>query len=203
MSTAKSTVATQKSGGLDKREVITTAALDLFRHYGYRRTSMEDIARAAAVAKGTLYLYFESKDQLFDAICSSLATQVSESLAEVDKRDLPLEEKLLALMEAKFGFVYSLILSSPHAAELIESSHQLESAPFENVTAEFHDAILKLVRRGVKRGEIDPKKVGLTEKEAAETLISAVIGAEKAPDEESFRKQLKATVRLTLRGLRP
>ncbi|MFN4353306.1 TetR/AcrR family transcriptional regulator [Parvibaculum sp.] len=203
MSTVRNTVAAQKAGGPDKREVITTAALDLFRHYGYRRTSMEDIARAASVAKGTLYLYFESKDRLFDAICRSLAEQVSENLAEVEARGLPLEEKLLALMEAKFGFVYSLILSSPHAAELIESSHQLPSAPFEDVTAEFHDAILKLVRRGVKSGELDPKKAGLTEKEAAETLISAVAGAEKAPDEESFRKQLKATVRLTLRGLRP
>lgn len=203
MSTVRNTVAAQKAGGPDKREVITTAALDLFRHYGYRRTSMEDIARAASVAKGTLYLYFESKDQLFEAICSSLAEQVSENLTRVDARDLPLEEKLLALMEAKFGFVYSLILSSPHAAELIESSHQLESAPFENVTAEFHDAILRLVRRGVRNGELDPKQAGLTEKEAAETLISAVIGAEKAPDEESFRKQLKATVKLTLRGLRP
>ena len=203
MSTARNISAAQKAGGQDKREVITAAALDLFRHYGYRRTSMEDIARAASVAKGTLYLYFESKDQLFDAICSSLAAQVSANLAEVDKRDLPLEEKLLALMEAKFGFVYSLILSSPHAAELIESSHQLESAPFEKVTAAFQDAILRLVRRGVKSGELDPEKAGLMEKEAAETLISAVIGTEKAPDEESFRKQLKATVRLTLRGLRP
>ncbi|MDX5366335.1 MAG: TetR/AcrR family transcriptional regulator [Alphaproteobacteria bacterium] len=203
MSTARNSAAAQRAAGQDKREVITTAALDLFRHYGYRRTSMEDIARAASVAKGTLYLYFESKDQLFEAICRSLAEQVSENLAEVDARDLPLEEKLLALMEAKFGFVYSLILSSPHAAELIESSHQLESAPFENAAAEFHDAVLRLVRKGVKSGELDPKPAGLSEKEAAETLISAVMGAEKAPDEDSFRKQLRATVRLTLRGLRP
>ncbi|HAC56934.1 MAG TPA: hypothetical protein DCF73_01120 [Rhodobiaceae bacterium] len=203
MPTVRSSSAAQKAAGQDKRELITTAAFDLFRRYGYKRTSMEDIARAASVAKGTLYLYFESKDQLFDAICNSLAEQVSENLTEVDIHNLPLEEALLALMEAKFGFVYSLILSSPHAAELIESSHQLESAPFENVTAEFHDTILRLVQRGVRSGELDPEQAGLTEKEAAETLISAVIGSEKAPDEDSFRKQLKATVRLTLRGLRP
>ncbi|MBX3505231.1 MAG: TetR/AcrR family transcriptional regulator [Parvibaculum sp.] len=203
MSTAKSSLAAQRAGAPDKREAIVAAALDLFRHYGYRRTSMEDIARAASVAKGTLYLYFESKDQLFDAICRSLADGVAQGLAEADALKLPLEEKLLALMDAKFGFVYSLILSSPHASELIESSHQLPSAPFEEVTAAFHDAILRLVRQGVRSGELDPKRAGLTEKEAAETLIAAAVGAEKAPDEATFRKQLRAIVRLTLRGLRP
>ncbi|WP_365708015.1 TetR family transcriptional regulator [Parvibaculum sp.] len=39
--------ALQKAAGPDKREIIISSALDLFRHYGYRRTSMEDIARAA------------------------------------------------------------------------------------------------------------------------------------------------------------
>lgn len=203
MSTAKSSLAAQRAGAPDKREAIVAAALDLFRHYGYRRTSMEDIARAASVAKGTLYLYFESKDQLFEAICRSLADELARALAEADARTLPLEEKLLALMEAKMGFVYDLIFSSPHASELIESTRQLPSAPFEEVTAMFHDAVLRLVRQGVRNGELDPKRAGLTEKEAAETLIAAAIGAEKAADEATFRKQLRSIVRLTLRGLRP
>ncbi len=192
----------QKAASPDKREIIISSALDLFRHYGYRRTSMEDIARAAAVAKGTLYLYFKSKDELFEAICKSLAEQVGESLEEADALDLPLEEKLNALMEAKFGFVYSWVLSSPHAAELIDSSSRLPSAPFEEVTALFHDAVLRLVRQGVRSGELDPKRLGLTEKDASEALIAAACGAEKAPDEETFRKQLAAIIKLTLRGLR-
>lgn len=194
--------ALQKAAGADKREVIITSALDLFRHYGYRRTSMEDIARAAAVAKGTLYLYFTSKDELFEAICRSLAAQVAESVAAADARDLPLEQKLTALMEAKFGFVYRWILSSPHAAELIDSSHRLPSAPFEEVTAQFQNAVLRLVREGTQRGELNPKAVGLSQEAAADALIAAAYGAEKAPDEDAFRKQLAAIIRITLRGLR-
>lgn len=202
MSKAQGGAALQKAAGPDKRESIISSALDLFRHYGYRRTSMEDIARAAAVAKGTLYLYFRSKDELFEAICTSLAKQVTESLDEADALDLPLEPKLTALMEAKFGFAYRWVLSSPHAAELIDSSSRLPSAPFEKVTAQFHDAILRLVREGVRSGELDPKLVGLSEKDASEALIAAAIGAEKAPDEETFKAQLAAIIRLTLRGLR-
>ena len=61
---------------------------------------------------------------------------------------------------------------------------------------------LHLVREGVKAGELDPKAVGLTEEQAAEALIAAACGAEKAPDEKSFRAQLAAIIRVTLRGLR-
>jgi len=202
MARAQGVAALQKAASPDKREIIISSALDLFRHYGYRRTSMEDIARAAAVAKGTLYLYFKSKDELFEAICISLAEHVTESLNEADALDLPLEEKLNALMEAKFGFAYSWVLSSPHAAELIDSSSRLPSAPFEKVTAQFHDAVFRLVRTGIESGELDPALVGLSDRDASEALIAAACGAEMAPNEETFRSQLAAIIKLTLRGLR-
>ncbi|MBO6633299.1 MAG: TetR/AcrR family transcriptional regulator [Parvibaculum sp.] len=158
--------------------------------------------RHRARGKGTLYLYFKSKDELFEAICKSLAAQVTESLEEADALDLPLEEKLNALMEAKFGFAYSWVLSSPHAAELIDSSSRLPSAPFEKVTAQFHDAVFELVRKGIESGELDPALVGLSDRDASEALIAAACGAEKAPNEETFRNQLAAIIKLTLRGLR-
>jgi AcrR family transcriptional regulator len=194
--------AAQKAAGSDKREIILTAALDLFRHYGYRRTSMEDIARAAAVAKGTLYLYFKSKDELFEAICQSLAAHIAEGVTAVETLDLPLETKLAALMEAKFGFAYRWVLSSPHAAELMESSSRLSNDYFEPVTQQFRGAVLKLVREGTARGDLDPQAVGLSQEAATDALIAACYGAEKSPDEATFKKRLAAIVRLTLRGLR-
>lgn len=202
MSKAQGSALRKSVGTADKREVIITSALDLFRHYGYRRTSMEDIARAAAVAKGTLYLYFKSKDELFEAICRSLAEQVAEGVTKAEALDLPLEPKLTALMEAKLGFVYRWILSSPHAAELVDSGSRLSEDVFGEVHDQFHNAVRHLVREGVKAGELDPKAVGLTEEQAAEALIAAACGAEKAPDEKSFRAQLAAIIRMTLRGLR-
>ncbi|MEX0839234.1 MAG: helix-turn-helix domain-containing protein [Parvibaculum sp.] len=194
--------AAQKAAGSDKREIILTAALDLFRHYGYRRTSMEDIARAAAVAKGTLYLYFKSKDELFEAICQSLAAQIAEGVTAAEALDLPLEPKLMALMEAKFGFAYRWVLSSPHAAELMESSSRLSNDYFEPVTQQFRNAVLKLVREGTACGALNPKAVGLSQDGAVDVLIAAAYGAEKSPDEATFKTRLAAIVRLTLRGLR-
>lgn len=182
--------------------MILTSALDLFRQYGYRRTSMEDIARAAAVAKGTLYLYFKSKDELFEAIGRSLAEQIDEGVTRAEALDAALEPKLTALMEAKLGFIYRWILSSPHAAELVDSGSRLSNDVFGDVHDRFYSAVRRLVREGVAAGELDPKSVGLTEDAAADALIAAACGAEKAPDEQTFRTQLTAIIRMTLRGLR-
>lgn len=202
MSKAQSSAALQKAAAPDKREVILTSALGLFRQYGYRRTSMEDIARAAAVAKGTLYLYFRSKEELFVAIGRSLAEQMGEGIAKADALDLPLEQKLTALIEAKLGFIYRWILSSPHAAELMDSGSRLSENVFMDVQERFYDAVRRLVREGVASGELDPGSAGLSNDEAANVLIAAAYGAEKAPDEETFRTQLTAIIRVTLRGLR-
>jgi AcrR family transcriptional regulator len=51
----------------DKRQRILEAARKRFRHYGVRKTTMQEIARDAGVAVGTLYLYFKDKDDLLVA----------------------------------------------------------------------------------------------------------------------------------------
>lgn len=186
----------------DKRETIIDAAFDLFRHYGYRRTSMEDIARAAGVAKGTLYLYFASKEELFEAIARMLAARMLEAVQEAAARDLPLEEQFLGVLDAKLGSVWRWIYSSPHAAELLDPQHQLPDDVFADVDATFRSVMTKLVRKGMDSGELDPKAAGLTAEAAAATLVTAAYGAEKAPDEAEFRKTLANIVRVTLRGLR-
>jgi len=51
----------------DKRKRILEAARKRFRHYGFKKTTMQEVARDAGVAVGTLYLYFKDKDELLVA----------------------------------------------------------------------------------------------------------------------------------------
>ena len=79
-----------------RRELVLAAALDTFAHYGYRKTSMEDVARAAAISRPGLYLLFGSKQELFKAAVTqaldrSLAA-VGEVLADTTR---PLRDRLL------------------------------------------------------------------------------------------------------------
>ena len=187
----------------EKAGVILDAALELFRQYGYRRTSMEDIAGAANVAKGTLYIYFKSKDELFEALARRLAAQVSHDVRSALALDLPFEDKVLAVLDAKLGFAFRLVLSSPHAAELTAPTSQLPDDVFGPVDKELRESLAGLFRDAVKRGEADLKAAGLTPESAVDTLLGAAHGAEfGATSEEDFHDRLTRIGRLTLRGLR-
>jgi AcrR family transcriptional regulator len=53
----------------DRIEKLVDCAAEVFIEQGYRRTQMEDVAAAVGIAKGTLYLYVDSKEALFDLVC--------------------------------------------------------------------------------------------------------------------------------------
>jgi AcrR family transcriptional regulator len=58
-------VTNRRAPGSPQREAILVAATAAFLRYGFKKTSMDDVARAAAVSRQGLYLYFETKDLLF------------------------------------------------------------------------------------------------------------------------------------------
>jgi TetR/AcrR family transcriptional regulator, repressor for uid operon len=66
---------------VDVKEKIVDAALVTFSKYGYDRTRMDDIAEAAKVSKGRLYLYFKSKEELFYAISERNIRELKEQLS--------------------------------------------------------------------------------------------------------------------------
>lgn len=76
--------ATQKPAA-DRRQELIDAALVLMAKQGFASTSVDDIAREARVAKGTVYLYFDSKDALLDAIFEqqSLLPELAPALARM------------------------------------------------------------------------------------------------------------------------
>jgi AcrR family transcriptional regulator len=66
---------------IDIKEKIVDAALATFSKNGYDRTRMDDIAEAANVSKGTLYLYFKNKEELFFAISERNIRELKEQLS--------------------------------------------------------------------------------------------------------------------------
>ncbi len=62
------------------KESIKKAAQDLFRKYGYHKTSVNEIAKRAKIAKATIYKYFESKELLLQAI---LMEYIQHSVSEI------------------------------------------------------------------------------------------------------------------------
>src|SRR5258708_13912156 len=89
-----------------KRIAILDAALRLFSQYGYRRTSIDDIAREAEIAKGTVYLSFKSKEEIFRALAETLVERVDSNVADAPALDGPTGERLFTPLKSKFAFFF-------------------------------------------------------------------------------------------------
>src|ERR1700693_2944802 len=117
-----------ESAGNDKRNRILDAAQNLFLRYGVKRTALDDVVREAGIAKGTLYLYFDSKDALFAAIAERLCAGVLRNAEEAIASSSSITLRIVGCMDAYIGSMYRLTAQSPHVAELSGSTEDLASA---------------------------------------------------------------------------
>lgn len=76
-----------------RQEVIQTAR-ELFQQYGFYKTTIEDIARAMKKGKSTLYYYYKSKDEIFEAVVTNEITGVFNEIRDAVEKCHSAEEKL-------------------------------------------------------------------------------------------------------------
>jgi AcrR family transcriptional regulator len=88
-----------------KRRQIVLGAREMFLAKGFDAASMSDIARAAGVSKGTLYVYFENKEQLFQAIVHDECQLHAEAAFDLDPGNHDVEAVLTRLGSAYLGFL--------------------------------------------------------------------------------------------------
>ena len=79
-----------------RREALLQAAIGVFLRYGYKKTSMDDLARAADLSRQGLYLHFATKEELFKEAVGHLMQQGRAAMrAALKRNDLPVEDRLL------------------------------------------------------------------------------------------------------------
>ncbi len=83
-----------------KRRTILDAAAAEIARYGYERANINTIAERAGIGRGTIYLYFDSKDEILDALLDTIGSLIDESVRLCLELDLPWRERLLALSRA-------------------------------------------------------------------------------------------------------
>src|SRR6202790_939785 len=122
---------------IDARQlVVLDAAVAVFARFGYRKASMEEVARAAGVSRQGLYLQFANKEELFrKAADHLLASQLKAAVAALSRREDSLERRLIAACDAWSGrFVGSL---GSDAADLMCASTSLAGTTLIYYQTEF------------------------------------------------------------------
>ena len=153
---------------------ILEAALVLFVDKGYRATKMEDIAQAAGVTKGTPYLYFQNKEEIFKAVVRE--TIVARFLAlRQQLENLPgscsqLLQLALDDWWLHIGSTRSAGLCKLMAAEAVNFP-ELAQFYYEEVIHPARQLIGHIVQRGVDSGEFRPVNVDY----ATDTLIAPML----------------------------
>ena len=157
-----------------KRERILAAALRLFAHEPYQAVTMDRVADAAGVAKGTLYLYFPSKDALYLGILSDgLNTAYRTFQSTADPR-LPVAERLRRSIEVMVEFFDQrrdfLQFFATAEPRLAEERNRIIEASRERGFNFFASQIEEGIRTGAFR-RIDPRLATFTIQGAIRSLL--------------------------------
>ncbi|MDX2169576.1 MAG: TetR/AcrR family transcriptional regulator, partial [Deltaproteobacteria bacterium] len=186
------------------RERILPAAYARFAGYGFRRTSMEDIAAAAGVSRAALYLQFRNKEAIFRALSQQLHEQALAGATAAVQADGRLAERLRAAVEARSLRFVEIAYGSPHGAELLDESNRLCGDLAADTQRQFVALLARVFRRAAAAGEIDLAGGGVSANEAAELLAGAVAGL-KGPgvSVDAYRRRVARLITLFVAGLQP
>lgn len=138
---------------------LLAAALDLFVSRGYAATRLEDVARSAGVSKGTLYLYFANKEELFKAVVrESIVQPIGEAETDFAGGEGHSADLLRTLLMRWWDKVGATRASGITKLMIAEAANFPELMQFynEEVIARGNALISNILARGVARGEFRP-----------------------------------------------
>ena len=134
---------------------ILEAALDCFAERGFAATRLEDVAARAGVTKGTAYLYFKNKEDLFKAVVSDYVVPAIEQFEAAARAPGPVSELLRSIAVMFFEKVYKTRFSALPKLVISEASNFPELARFylDEVIDRGRRLLTTLIRRGIASGE--------------------------------------------------
>jgi TetR/AcrR family transcriptional regulator, regulator of autoinduction and epiphytic fitness len=187
-----------------RRERVLAVALEVFGRYGFRKASMDEIARSADISRQGLYLHFANKDALFRAaVRRELDTALGEVSGCLDEEGVGLERRVVAALDAWLGrYVGSLL--APDIGNLLHNPTMQLGDIVEPARAEFDARLAAAIAAAMS--EQDRRRLGVTPEEIADALHTATQGAKylsnaRAEAREEFAARVAAAAHVVLAGL--
>jgi AcrR family transcriptional regulator len=179
---------------MDARQLaLLDAAVAVFARFGYRKTSMDEVARAAGVSRQGLYLQFANKEELFRrAVEHTLSGQLGAAVAALTSAE-SLEARLIAACDAWSGrFVGSL---GSDAADLMCASTSLAGTTLACYEAQFESALTGAIAESPLKAFCT--SAGLRPADLARTLHATARGLKQSSAaREEFVKGMTVAARM-------
>lgn len=170
----------------ERRSQLLEAALTAFGKKGYHQTQVSDIIVQAKVARGTFYLYFEGKREIFDAVVRQIFDKVQNEIRAIPKEAVgEIPGQILGNLKR----VTDLLLQNPLYIKLLFSDVVGLDAEFDELLRNFYEKILGFIRRGLKQGQ----EMGFVREGDIGVLALCLLGCVK----EVFYQSLLGTEKLS------
>lgn len=140
----------------DRRQAILAAALEVFAEQGYAQARLDEVARRSGIAKGTIYLHFADKEDLFRTLVTTATKPVIERLEALSVIDVPFEQILTAL----YALFQTEVLGTRRRDIL--KLVMTEGGRFPEIAEVYHAQVIsrglplmrRLLTRAAERGEL-------------------------------------------------
>ncbi|MFV2084058.1 TetR/AcrR family transcriptional regulator [Micromonospora sp. LOL_021] len=187
------------TSGSTRRDTIADAAIDVFIRYGFRKTSMDDLARAADISRQGLYLHFKTKDELFVAAVDRMVTGVCAATGAAFARDdLDPPGRILAAFEACQGPSVGAAVHG-NFEELLNTAATLRCSLAERIERGLVDGVEQVL---ADSGVADRwRAAGLSARDLAEHLHAASFGLKhKLSSVDEYRSGMQTAVTIVFAG---
>jgi TetR/AcrR family transcriptional regulator, regulator of autoinduction and epiphytic fitness len=186
-----------------RQERVLAVALEVFGRYGFRKASMDEIARSADISRQGLYLHFANKDALFRAaVRKELDTALGDVSRCLNEEGVGLERRAVAALDAWLGRYVGSMLASDIGNLLQNPAMQLGDM-VDPASAAFDAQLAAAIAVAVPQN--DRRRLGATPEEIAGALHTVAQGAKylsnaRSESREEFVARLTAAVRVVFAG---
>src|SRR5215510_827602 len=140
----------------ERRAAILAAALEEFAARGFAATRLDDVARRADVAKGTIYLHFRDKESLFQELVRAMLSPLVDTIEAAALRDLPIRALVDMIVDVFVNEIYGTRRKDVIRLVIAEGSRfpKLAEVYYREVIARVLPVIRARLALAVERGEL-------------------------------------------------
>ena len=166
----------RKTRSIERRDAILSAALDEFSIRGFEAARLDDVARRAGVAKGTIYLYFRDKESLFQELIRTMLAPLVGTIEAMGEVDVPIALLADRIVDLFVSEIYGTRRKDVIRLMITEGRRFPKLAEFyyREVLSRVIGAVRTLLRRAAARGEIPEGLVDYPQIVAAPGLLAIV-----------------------------
>ncbi|BAY80802.1 TetR family transcriptional regulator [Calothrix parasitica NIES-267] len=187
-----------------KKKAILKASFTTFLQYGFRRTSMEDIASSVGISRAALYLHFKNKQEIFRSLSQDLQNEGLNRAQIALNQKNSLEQCLVEAFESRYLVeFFDSIYTSAHGEEIIDINNSIAADISLAAQTKFEEMLIESLEEAEAEKKISLQKAGLKINEAAELLMLAANGLKiPPPSADIFRIRLKNLIRLFVEAVK-